>query len=83
MVWGLKHTSMNSIYARGILPLYLYEAPVSIGIFGIICYKARLMRVQNLSTIRIAKSYRTVSNEVLCVISGLITINMNIEERAK
>jgi hypothetical protein len=31
----------------------------------------------------IAKAYRTVSNEALCIITGLIPINFKIEEAAK
>jgi len=27
LIWGLKHTSLKSMYAGGILPLILYEAP--------------------------------------------------------
>jgi hypothetical protein len=46
-------------------------------------YKAKLTRVQWLINIRIAKAYRTVSNEVLRVITGLIPINIKIEESAK
>jgi len=49
----------------------------------ITCYKAKLIRVQRLINIRIAKAYRTVSNEALCVITGLILINIKIEETAK
>ena len=33
--------------------------------------------------IRIANSYRTVSNEALCIIAGLISIGIKIEETAK
>jgi ribonuclease HI len=47
------------------------------------CYKAKLIRVQRLINIRIAKAYRTVSNEALCVITGLIPINIKIQETAK
>ena len=36
-----------------------------------------------LINIRIAKAYRTVSNEALCAITGLIPINIKIEETAK
>jgi hypothetical protein len=32
---------------------------------------------------QIAKAYRTVSNEALCVITGLINIHIKIEETAK
>ena len=52
------------------------------GVSDITCYKAKLIRVQRLINIRIAKAYRTVSNEALCVITGLIPINIKIEETA-
>ena len=47
------------------------------------CYKAKLIRIQRLINLRIAKSYRTVSNETLCVINGIIPINIKIEETGK
>ena len=47
------------------------------------CYKLKLVRFQRLLNIKIAKAYRTVSNEALCVITGLIPINIRIEETAK
>ena len=53
------------------------------GVLNITCYKANLIRLQKLINIRIAKAYRTVSNEALCVIMCLIPINIKIEETAK
>jgi len=47
------------------------------------CYKAKLIRVQRLINIRIAEAYRTVSNEALCIITGLIPINIKMEETGK
>ena len=47
------------------------------------CYKAKLIRVQRLINIRIAKAYLTVSNEALCIITGLIPIIIKIEETRK
>jgi hypothetical protein len=46
-------------------------------------YKDKLIRIQRLINIRIAKAYRTVSSEALCVITGLVPINTKIEETAK
>ena len=83
VTWGLKHTALKTIYAGGILPLILYGAPVWKGVLDITCYNAKLIRVQRLINIRIAKAYRTVSNEALCVITGLIPINIKIDETAK
>ena len=45
--------------------------------------KAKLMRVQRIINIKIAKAYRTVSNEALCVLAGLTPITIKIEEIAK
>jgi len=42
----------------------------------IACYKAKIIRVQRLINIKIAKVYRTVSNEALCVITGLVPIHI-------
>ena len=47
------------------------------------CYKSKLIRIQRLINIRIAKVYCMVSNEALCVITGLIPINIKIEEIGK
>ena len=46
-------------------------------------YKAKLIITQRLINIRIAKAYRTVSNEALCVITGLTPINIKVEETAQ
>ena len=46
-------------------------------------YKAKLIRIQRLINIRIAKAYRAVSNGALCVITGLTPINIKIDETAK
>ena len=73
---GLKHTALKTIFAGGILPLILYGAPVWKGVLDITCIKAKLIRVQRLNNIKITKAYRTVSNEALCVITGLIPINI-------
>jgi len=43
-------------------------------------YNSKLIRVQRLINIRIAKSYGTVSNEALCILAGLTRITIKIEE---
>ena len=67
----------------GILPLILYGAPEWKRVLDNTCYKAKLIRIQRLINIRKAKAYRTVSNEALCVMTGLIPINIKTEESAK
>jgi hypothetical protein len=45
--------------------------------------KAKLIRVQRIINIKIAKAYRTVSNEALFVLTVLTPITIKIEEMAK
>jgi hypothetical protein len=74
--WGLQHKALKTIYTGGILPLVLYGAPAWKGVMDIKCYKTKLIRTQRLKNIRIARVYKTVSNEALCVITGLIPIHI-------
>ena len=46
-------------------------------------YKLKLVRVQRLINIKITKAYRTVSNEALCILTGLIPIAIKVEEAAQ
>jgi hypothetical protein len=41
-------------------------------------YKSKLIRLQRLLNIRIAESYRTVSKEDLCILTGLTSIAIKI-----
>jgi len=45
-----------------------------------VSYKSKLIRAQRLINIRIAKAYRTVSNEALCILKGLTPIGIKIEK---
>jgi len=81
--WGLNHQTLKTIYLGGILPLLLYGAPVWIKAIELECYKAKLIRVQRLINIKIAKAYRTVSNEALCILTGMTPITTKIEEAAQ
>ena len=46
-----------------------------------VSYKSKLVRVQRLINIRIAKAYRTVSNEALCILTGLIPLPLKQRRR--
>ena len=72
----------NHIYRRNLAP-FLYGAPVWKSVLKIFCYKSKLIRIQRLIYLRIAKSYRTVSNVSLCVIYGIIPNNIKIKETGK
>jgi ribonuclease HI len=78
--WGLKHAALQTIYAGGILSLLLYGAPVWKKTIDKVSYKLRLIRIQRLINIKIAKAYCTVSNEALCILTGLTPIAIKIEE---
>jgi hypothetical protein len=78
--WGLKPAALKTIDTGGILPLLLYRAPVWKKAIYKASYKSKLIRVQRLINIRIAKSYRTVSNKALCILMGLTPIAIKIEE---
>jgi hypothetical protein len=47
---------------------------------NIVSYKSKLVRVQRLINIKIAKAYRTVLNEALCILTGLTPIDIKVEE---
>ena len=83
VTWRLKHESLKTMYTRGMLPIILYGVPVWKSVLDIKSYKDKLIRIQRLINTRIAKAYRTVSNEALCVITGLTPINLKIEETAQ
>jgi hypothetical protein len=63
---GLRHEALKTIYTGGSLPPILYAAPVWKNVLDNTCYKAKIIRIQRLLNIRIAKTYHTVSNEA-CV----------------
>jgi hypothetical protein len=74
---------LKSIYTGAILPLLLYGALIWVNALTKACYNIKLTRVQRLINIRIAKSYRTVSNEALCMITGLTPIDIKIKETSQ
>jgi hypothetical protein len=80
--WGLKHEVLNTIYKGVILSLMLYGAPVLIGAMDKKCNKTIYSRVQRLINIKIAKAYRTTSNEALCTLIGITPIEIKAAETA-
>ena len=68
LYWGLSHKALQTIYLGGIQPLLIYGAPIWIKTIRRENYKAKLLRVQRLINIKMAKAYRTVSHEALCVL---------------
>ena len=74
ITWGLKHKALKTIYKGAILPIILYGTSIRKDVMKRSCYKAKIVRIQRLINIKIAKAYSTVSNEALCVITGLMSI---------
>ena len=60
----------------------LYAAPVWVEAIKRECSSAIYVRVQRLITLRIAKAYRTISHEALCILTGLTSITIKAEELA-
>jgi ribonuclease HI len=81
--WGLNNKALKTIYLGGILPLLLYGAPVWIKVMELESCKTKLIRVQRLINIKMAKAYRTVSNEALCILTGMTPIAIKIQEAAQ
>jgi hypothetical protein len=69
--WGLNRAAPKTIYAGELLPLLLYGAQVWKRAIDKVSYKLKVVRVQRLINIKIAKAYRTVSNEALLILTGL------------
>jgi hypothetical protein len=63
--------------------MYPHGAPVWIHAITNAIYRIKLIRVQRLINIRIAKAYRTVSNEALCMITGLTPIYIKLKQTAQ
>ena len=79
---GLNHEALHTIHKGAILPLMLYGAPIWIGAMVKECNKILYSRVQRLMNIKIAKAYRTTSNEALCILTGTTPISLKAEEAA-
>jgi len=74
---------LHTIYKGAILPLLLYGAPVWIEALKKESNKTIYSRVQHIINIKIAKAFRTTSNEALCTLTGLTPIVIKAEEAAK
>jgi hypothetical protein len=81
--WGLSHKALKTLYTGGIQPLFLYGAPVWAEIIEKKSHKKKITRVQRLINIKVAKAYRTISNDTLCIITGLTPIHIKLKETAE
>jgi len=81
--WGLSHKALQTIYLGGIQPLLVYGAPVWSKALRKENHKARLLKVQRLINIKMTKAYRTVSNEAHCVLTGMMPLDIKIDQEAQ
>ena len=78
--WGIGHKALKTLYTGGIQPLLLYGAPVCTKTIDKESYRKKLNGIQWLINIKIAKPYMTVSNEALCIITGVKPIEIKIKD---
>ena len=80
--WGLNHEALHTIYKGAILIHMLYGAPIWIGAVGKKCNKILYSSFQRLINIKIAKAYRTTSNDALSILTGTTPIEIKAEGAA-
>jgi len=81
--WGPSHAALHNTYKGAILPLLLYGAPVCIEALKKECNKTIYNGVQLLINMKIAKAFRTTSNEALCTLTGVTPVVTKAKEAAK
>jgi len=81
--WGLSHAALHTIYKGKILPVLLYGEPVWTEALKKECNKTVYNRVQRIINIKIAKAFRTTSNEAVSTLTGLTPVVIKAEEAAK
>ena len=79
----LRSQSFKNTLHRGIQPFLLHGAPVWAETVEKARYSKMLTGVQRLINIKIAKAYRTVSNEALCIITGFKTLSHQNKRKAE
>jgi hypothetical protein len=66
MNWGLSSKALYTIYRGAILPLIIYGVPVWNKALEMECNRKIYNPLQRIINIKIAKAYRTKSNEAFC-----------------
>jgi hypothetical protein len=78
--WGLKNEAIATMYKGAILTLLTYGAPVWIDAMKYEHNRQKYIQVQRLINLKMARAYRTSSSEALCVLTGMISITLKLEE---
>jgi hypothetical protein len=61
--WGLSQKFLKTLYTSGIQQLLLYASPVWAETIKKTSLRTKLIKSQRLINIKVAKAYRTVSND--------------------
>jgi hypothetical protein len=80
--WELKHEELKTIY-KGAIIFLLYGAPVWIEATKHEYSRRNYIRVQGLLNIRVAKAFRKISSEALCILAGMTSTFIKTEEAVK
>ena len=78
----MRHKALKSIHKGAILPQLLYAVPVGIDAIKNKYNTGNYVKVQRLISLRIAKAYRTIFHEALCILTGLTPITIKGEDVA-
>jgi hypothetical protein len=81
--WGLGAEALRIIHKSAILPLLSYASPVWIEALTRQNNCRKYKKVQRLINIKMAKAYRTMSSEALCILTALTHIIIKIKEIVK
>ena len=80
LTWRIKHKAIATIYKGTILPLLRYGASIWIEAMNFEHNRQKYIRVQRLINIRMAKAFRTMSSEALCMLMGMTPILIKLKE---
>ena len=83
ITWGLQCQALRSIYQGAIIPILTYGAPMWSTAISKQYNRKKLRSVQRLINIRIVKSFRTLSFDASCIISGFLPLDLKIEASAR
>jgi hypothetical protein len=83
--WGLRHGVLRIIHfgAIRVLSILSYGAQVWVDRLQRKSNASKLRRIQRLANIKLAKAYRTTSQEALCVLTGITPVIIELENAAK
>jgi len=83
MTWGLKNEAVATMYKGAILPLLMYGVPIWSEAMKYEHNRQKYVRVQRLINLKMARAYRTTSNEALSILRGTTPIILKLEEVVK